>query len=137
MKSWRKKRKKAPFASRDTFYDLDFDKATIESSIWAQYHIPPHEQEDLTVPEYLRAIGGLKADSLLSQIVQIRSEKNPDRIKHFGPAERKIRSEWQAFLTKKETEMTGRQKQEYQQKRLIEELRFQDAMKSICRIKTK
>ncbi len=45
-------------------------------------------------------VGALMEDTPLGQIVLIRKEDNPDRIKHFGRHEHRIRNEWREFRAK-------------------------------------
>lgn len=93
---------RATFANSksDVFYDLEFDAQIIATSIWQQYHIDPHEQEDLTLEEFLLSVQGLGAETPLGKIVQIRAENNPERIKKLTIWERKIRNDWAAFKAK-------------------------------------
>lgn len=44
--------------------------------------------------EFTTLLAGLNHETPLGHIVSIRSEKDPDRIKQFTAAEKKIRNEW-------------------------------------------
>lgn len=44
--------------------------------------------------EFVNLLIGLNADTALGRIVQIRSEKNHERIKNFNESQRRIRNEW-------------------------------------------
>lgn len=44
--------------------------------------------------EFTTLLGGLNGETPLGHIVSIRSEKNPERIKQFTAAEKRIRNEW-------------------------------------------
>ncbi len=45
-------------------------------------------------------VSGLMNDTPLGKVVEIRCETDKERIKMFTPGERRIRREWQEFLTK-------------------------------------
>lgn len=44
--------------------------------------------------EFSTLLGGLNGDTPLGHIVSIRAETDPERIKSFSPAEKKIRNDW-------------------------------------------
>lgn len=44
--------------------------------------------------EFSSYISGLNSETALGHLVRVRSEKNPDMIKNFTSAEKKIRNEW-------------------------------------------
>lgn len=44
--------------------------------------------------EFATLLAGLNGDTPLGHIVSIRSEKDPERIKSFTNAEKKIRNDW-------------------------------------------
>jgi hypothetical protein len=44
--------------------------------------------------EFTTLLGGLNGETPLGHIVSIRSEKDPERLKQFTAAEKKIRNEW-------------------------------------------
>ena len=44
--------------------------------------------------EFSSLLAGINGETPLGNIVRIRSEKDPEQIKKFTPAEKKIRSEW-------------------------------------------
>lgn len=51
--------------------------------------------------EWLLLVSGIMGDTPLGQIVIIRKEKDPERIKRFTPYERRIHNEWRSFLAKR------------------------------------
>ncbi len=58
-------------------------------------------------PEFAALLGGIGPDSALGRVIAIRSESDPERLKQFTPAQRKIRDEWimkQLDETKKRSE---------------------------------
>lgn len=44
--------------------------------------------------EFTTLLSGLNGKTPLGYVVSIRSEKDPERLKHFTPEERKIRNSW-------------------------------------------
>lgn len=66
----------------------------IESSFAQQYGIRLRREEDMSWDEFVTLLCGLNGDTPLGHIVSIRSEKDPERIKKFTAAEKKIRNEW-------------------------------------------
>lgn len=54
-------------------------------------------QGELKYSDWAKMVSGLMEDTPLGRIVQIRSETDRDTLKHFTPAQRKIRSDWQRF----------------------------------------
>lgn len=91
---------KSDFASNnkieneDSFYDIVDDFNYIESSFLAQYGIRLRHTEMLW-DEFISLLTGLMPESPLGQLIAIRSEKDPERLKNFSPAQNKIRREWQ------------------------------------------
>lgn len=68
-------------------YDL------IEASFAQQYGIRLRKTE-MNWDEFLVYLSGLNSETPLGRIVQIRSEKDPKRIKEMTPEQRKIRHDW-------------------------------------------
>jgi len=63
------------------------------------------------VSEYYRLLGGLMHDTPLGAIIEIRSENSEDMLKHFTPEQKRIRSEWRRYISKKQYEsMTAEEK---------------------------
>lgn len=50
--------------------------------------------------EFVSYISGLNADTALGHIVQVRSEKDYEKIKKFTPAEKKIKNDWDKKYTR-------------------------------------
>ena len=82
-------------------YDLGFDAVLIEQSIATQYGILPALQGDLPYAEWAKLVGGLMDDTPLGRVVAVRAERDPQVIAKMGPWQKKIRSEWQGFLSQK------------------------------------
>ena len=80
-------------------------------------------KEDLSYPEYRRLFNGLMEDTPLGRIISIRSEKDPETIKRFGPNEKKVRKEWNEFRTKNKLNSMSIEEQKKQV------LAFQNMMK--------
>lgn len=101
----RRRQRSSPFpSSEDVWYDLEHDADIIAQSIAKQYQILPSEQEKLRYSEWLLLIGGLMEDTPLGQIVLIRKEGDPERLKKFSNYEKRIRNEWRSFLANKKKE---------------------------------
>lgn len=43
-------------------------------------------------------------DTPLGRVVEVRCEKDKERLKTFGPGEKRIRREWNEFLAKRKAE---------------------------------
>ena len=82
------------------YYDIHLDAILIEQSIAKQYGILPSAQPELPWWEWSLLVSGLMDDTPLGHVVAVRSETNPDRIKEFGPWQRRIRAEWQEHKAK-------------------------------------
>ncbi len=57
-------------------------------------------KEDISVMEYRKLLTGLTGDTSLGYVVSIRSETDSEKIKNMTVKEKKIRSEWQAFISR-------------------------------------
>ena len=68
----------------------------IEASFAQQYGIRLRNENDMSWDEFATLLSGLNGETPLGHIVSIRSENDKERLKHFTPEERKIRSEWRA-----------------------------------------
>lgn len=80
-------------------------------------------KEDLSYSEYRRLFNGLMEDTPLGRIISIRSEKDSETIKRFGPNELKIRSDWNKFRTREMLENMS------PEERMKQVLAFQNMMK--------
>ncbi len=79
-------------------YDSEFDKQIIETSLISQYHFLPSELEEMKHSDYFKLIAGLNSESLLANVIRIRKETDPQKIRDFGLTETQLRVEWQSFL---------------------------------------
>lgn len=82
------------------YYDMEYDKALIESSFASQYHIRLRQEPDITLAEFFSLLSGLNEETALGRVVAIRMEKNPDVIRKFGDWEKKVRADWAQFKQK-------------------------------------
>ena len=82
---------------------MKFDWDLIVSSFAQQYGIRLHNEYD-TIPcqEFRQLLSGLNGDTPLGYVVQIRSEKNPKKIKEMTRNEKEIRMKWNQFKAKQE-----------------------------------
>lgn len=101
MKSRRRKRTPFPSPNSEVWYDLEHDAELITQSVAKQYKLLPSEQEKIHYSEWLLLVGGLMEDTPLGQVVLIRKENDPERLKHFSNYEKRIRNEWRNFLANK------------------------------------
>ena len=76
------------------YYDIFDDWPLIEASFSQQYGIRIRQENDMTWEEFCNHINGLLAESPLGQIVSIRAENDPERLKGFNADQKRIRSEW-------------------------------------------
>lgn len=76
-------------------YDL------IVSSFQTQYGLRlSKEIHEMPWEEFRQMLSGLGPETPLGRIVSIRSEKDPDVLKHFTKEQQKIRREWSARSVK-------------------------------------
>ena len=84
---------------------MKYDWDLIVSSFAQQYGIRLYyEYENISCQEFRQLLTGLNGDTPLGYVVQIRSEKNPKRIKEMTANEKKIRAEWANFKRKNKKE---------------------------------
>ena len=79
----------------ESYYDLYEDYGLIEASFAQQYGIRLRNEDDMTWDEFTTLLSGLNADTPLGNIVSIRSEKDPKRIKDFTKDQKRIHRDWQ------------------------------------------
>lgn len=81
--------------NNEEWYDLFEDWDLIASSLKTQYgYSIRREIDNLSWGELCSDIAGLKGDTPLGNIIRIRSEKNPETLKHFSSEELMIRNKW-------------------------------------------
>lgn len=84
---------------------MKYDWDLIVSSFAQQYGIRLHNEYDtISCEEYRQLLSGLNGDTPLGYVVQIRSEKNPKKIREMTANEKKIRIEWANFKRKNKKE---------------------------------
>ena len=86
------------------YYDLDYDYSLIEASIAKQYGIRLSVDNTVLWPEFITLVSGLMHDTPLGQVMSIRSEKDPKRLREFTPEQRRIRNEWILYRNNKRKE---------------------------------
>lgn len=80
---------------------MKFDWDLIVSSFAQQYGIRLYnEYETISCEEFRQLLSGLNGETPLGYVVQIRSEKNPKKIREMTANEKKIRSDWTVFKAK-------------------------------------
>lgn len=80
---------------------MENDALLIEQSIAKQYGVLPAAQADLSWQDWNKLVSGLMDDTPLGRVVAVRSEQDPDVVKHFSPWQKTIRAEWNAFRAQK------------------------------------
>lgn len=82
--------------SSDPYYDLFGDWDLIVSSFLSQYgiRIQTKEFETVSWDEFKALVAGLAPDTVLGRVVSIRSETDPEVIKHFTSDQRRIYDDW-------------------------------------------
>lgn len=92
------KRSSVDFAGRqkndEKWYDLYDDWGLIEASFTAQYGIRLRNEPDMSWDEFCTLLAGIMPETPLGQIVTIRSENDREKLKHFTPEQKRIRSAW-------------------------------------------
>ena len=80
---------------------MEYDWDLIVSSFAQQYGVRLHEENDtISFLEFKQLLVGLNGDTALGNVVRIRSEKDPKKIKEMTNHEKQIRTEWQQFRLK-------------------------------------
>lgn len=90
-------------------YDVAFDAVLIEQSIATQYGILPGEQGELSYHEWSKLVSGLMDNTPLGRAVAVRGEKDQKIIAQMSPWQRKLRSDWQAFLASRSAQQPREQ----------------------------
>jgi hypothetical protein len=83
------------------YYDLYDDWELIEASFLKQYSIRLRQADDMSWSEFCSLLSGIMPDTPLGNIVSIRAEKDPKRIKEFTKDQKKIRNDWTIKRNKK------------------------------------
>lgn len=89
----------------------------IEQSISKQYGILPSAQENLKYSDWSKMVGGLMKDTPLGQTVLIRSENDPDVLKHFTEDQMEVRRRWNSYKLRHTPKVTPEE-----QKKQIDQL---------------
>lgn len=92
LKKWRNDFRISNHTER--YYDIIEDYELIESSFAMQYGIRLRNEDAMTWSEFCSLLSGIMPDTPLGNVVQIRSEKNPEKLKSFTPHQREIRHKW-------------------------------------------
>ena len=95
------KNRRVPVRKGPIWYDFYEDWDLIEASIAQQYGIRiRNEINTITWSEVKMLVSGLLSDTPLGSIIQIRSENDKERLKHFTPEMKKIRNDWRDRMAK-------------------------------------
>lgn len=78
----------------ESWYDLIEDYELIEASFAQQYGIRLRQEADMQWDEFSSLLVGLNEKTPLGRVVSIRSEKDPEILKHFTSEMKKLRNEW-------------------------------------------
>lgn len=91
--------------SNDPYYDLIEDFDLIISSFQAQYGIRlSRDLRGMKWTEFSALLSGLGPETPLGRIVTIRSEDDPDILKHFTKDQMQIRNQWRNRIARNKTE---------------------------------
>ena len=83
------------------WYDFYDDWDLIEASLAQQYGIRIRSEiNTISWSEVRVLVSGLLPETPLGNVVQIRSENDPDILKNFSPDMHKIRNEWRNRIAK-------------------------------------
>jgi hypothetical protein len=115
----------SPSDNDECFYDIFEDWDLIDASITQQYGIRMRYEPDMKWDEFCSLVSGLLGDTPLGNIVQIRAETDPDRIKSMNSHEKSIRNAWFSRESKK--------KQINKELYMEKMKQLENAMKSIAR----
>jgi hypothetical protein len=79
----------------EPYYDINDDWSLVYASFQSEYGIRlSKELSGMTWREFAYYLGGISGKSPLGQIVAIRAENDPEKLKDFTPEEKKIRNEY-------------------------------------------
>lgn len=71
-----------------------------------QYGIRLHQEyETISYQEFNQLLVGIGGDTPLGNIVQIRAETDPKKIKEFNTYEKRIYNEWQEYRNKQKNKV--------------------------------
>lgn len=99
------KKQKNDFKNQDNaerWYDLIDDYGVIEASFLQQYGIRLRTTE-MEWSEFSTLLSGINHNTPLGNIVSIRSEDDPEKLKLFNADQKRIRREWRSKATKNMT----------------------------------
>lgn len=85
----------------DPYYDLCEDWELIAASFQSMYGLRlPRDLRDMKWREFAALLAGLGRDTPLGRVAAVRAEDDPDRLRQFTPAMRRVRSEWRTRRAK-------------------------------------
>lgn len=99
------KKQRNDFKNQDNaerWYDLIDDYGVIEASFLQQYGIRLRTTE-MEWSEFSTLLSGIDHNTPLGNIVSIRSEDDPEKLKLFNADQKRIRREWRSKATKNMT----------------------------------
>lgn len=76
------------------------DWPLVEASFAQQYGIRLEHEQDMGWTEMFNLMTGLLPETPLGQIVSIRAETDPERLKGFNKDQKEIRSNWRSKINK-------------------------------------
>lgn len=97
-----------PRESSDPYYDMVDDWGLIVSSFLTQYglRIQTKELETISWDEFKALVAGISSETVLGQVVSIRSETDQKIIKHFSKDQRRIYDDWRSRKCEKMDQAT-------------------------------
>lgn len=80
----------------EDWYDMFEDWPLIEASFAMQYGIRIRQEQEMSWDEFCTLLSGLNSKTPLGQMIDIRSENNPETLKAFTAEQRKTRSDYRS-----------------------------------------
>lgn len=109
-KRWRLDFKNSNNDNDESWYDLIDDWELIDASFTQQYGIRL-TRDDMSWYEFQTKLTMLNDKTALGQMVSIRSENDPEMLKHFTAEQKRIRNEYRQRKAKKMTKNDDNYKQ--------------------------
>ena len=88
-------------AYKEAYYDIFEDWSLIEASFLKQYGIRLRNDDDMSYQEFVSLLSGIMPDTPLGQIVSIRAENDPKKLKTYTKEQMRIWREWRMNVKKR------------------------------------
>lgn len=101
-RKWKHDFKTSSKENNESWYDLIEDWELIDASFTQQYGIRL-SRDDMSWYEFQTKLTMLNEKTALGQIISIRSENDPEMLKHFNADQKRIRNEYRQKKAKETT----------------------------------